>query len=68
MEGRVKISKKLLLEGFDDHCNTRLHNRVCHSFYHMMEDKRMLKSLSLLNSSPHNYFNKHVKQAFKITC
>lgn len=67
LEERVKEFKRELVERFDDHCESGLYTLKFHLLDHMVEDIRKFGTLSVLDGSPFEHFNVHIKQAYRKT-
>lgn len=64
LERMVKVFRKMLREAFQKHCSFGFYTLKYHLFDHNLENSRRFGTIIVLNSSPYQYFNAHIKQPY----
>lgn len=67
LEGRVKVLKRVLIETFDERCDSELYTLKYHVLDHMLEGIQNFGTLSFLESILYEHLNVHTKQVYRIT-
>lgn len=67
LENRVQKLKKMLVDAFDDTCDSNLHLRKFHLLDHTVEYIRRCGTIFVSDSSHYEHFNVHIKQAYNRT-
>lgn len=55
----------MLVNAFDQHCDSGLYTLRFHLFDHMVKDIHIFGTLYVSDSIPYKHFNVHIKQAYK---
>lgn len=67
LDGRVKGFKQIVVATFDEQCDSGLHTLNYHIPDPMVEDLRTFGALSVLDGTIYEYFNVHIKYAYRRT-